>query len=40
MFILPTQSKYIMPDGSDVRLPVNNYEKALEDIELFVQKLD
>lgn len=40
MFILPTQSKYIMPDKSDVKLPSSNYEQALKDIETFVNKLN
>jgi cellulose biosynthesis protein BcsQ len=39
MFLLPNQSKYIMPDGSDVKLPSSNYEQALEDIHSFVKKL-
>ncbi|MBD1926579.1 ParA family protein [Trichocoleus sp. FACHB-90] len=36
---LPNQSKYTMPDGSDVKLPITNYTKALQEIELFVGKL-
>jgi hypothetical protein len=39
MFLLPSQSKYTMPDGSDVKLPISNYSSALENIELFVNKL-
>jgi len=39
MFLLPTQSTYIMPDGSDVRLPIKNYSQALDEIEVFVNKL-
>ncbi|QLE59939.1 ParA family protein [Nostoc sp. TCL26-01] len=39
MFSLPNQSKYKMPDGTEVNLPSGNYEKALEDIEYFVNKI-
>ncbi|MBW4478715.1 MAG: ParA family protein [Tolypothrix brevis GSE-NOS-MK-07-07A] len=39
MFLLPNQSKYTMPDGSDVKLPSSNYSEALENIESFVNKL-
>lgn len=39
MFKLPNQSKYTMPDGSDVKLPSSNYPQALEDISSFVNKL-
>ncbi|MFN6154761.1 MAG: hypothetical protein ACK4YK_09445, partial [Dolichospermum sp.] len=39
MFLLTTQSKYTMPDGSDVKLPINNYSQALVEIESFVNKL-
>ena len=28
-----------MPDGSDVRLPTSNYSQALEEIELFLDKI-
>ena len=39
MSMLPKQSKYTMPDGSDVRLPISNYSQALEEIESFVDKI-
>ena len=39
MFLLPAQSKYTMPDGSDVKLPISNYSQALEEIQVFVNKL-
>lgn len=39
MFRLPNQSKYTMPDGTDVNLPVSNYPRALENINTFVNKL-
>lgn len=39
MFKLPNQTKYTMPDGSDVKLPSSNYPQALEDIKSFVNKL-
>ncbi|MDZ7960076.1 MAG: ParA family protein [Aulosira sp. DedQUE10] len=39
MFQLPHQSKYTMPDGSEVKLPISNYSQALENIELFVNKI-
>ncbi|MUG92817.1 AAA family ATPase [Scytonema sp. UIC 10036] len=40
MFILPNQTKYEMPDGTEVKLPSANYEKALEDIKNFVNKIN
>lgn len=39
MFKLPNQSKYTMPDGSEVKLPSSNYAQALEGITSFVDKL-
>ncbi|MGB3192668.1 MAG: ParA family protein [Limnoraphis sp.] len=39
MFLLPEQSKYTMPDGEEVQLPLKNYQKALDDIFYFVDKL-
>ena len=39
MFRLPNQSKYKMPDGSDVNLPASNYPDALKNINTFVNKL-
>ncbi|MBD2742050.1 ParA family protein [Coleofasciculus sp. FACHB-1120] len=36
---LPNQSKYTMPDGIDVKLPIANYAQALDDIESFVGKI-
>ena len=39
MFKLPNQSKYRMPDGSEGKLPSTNYDQALKDVELFVNKL-
>ena len=39
MFNLPNQSMYIMPDQTEVRLPIKNYEKALKEISCFVTKL-
>ncbi|BDA75990.1 hypothetical protein CAL7716_101560 (plasmid) [Calothrix sp. PCC 7716] len=40
MFKLPIQSKYTMPDKTEVRLPISNYEKALNDISNFVNKFN
>lgn len=39
MFRLSNQSKYKMPDGTVVNLPVSNYPRALENIIMFVNKL-
>ena len=39
MFRLPNQSKYTMPDGTAVNLPVRNYPQALENINTFVNKI-
>jgi cellulose biosynthesis protein BcsQ len=38
LFKLPRRSKYTMPDGSEVEVVKARYEKALENIELFVTK--
>ena len=39
IFRLTSQSKYKMPDGTDINLPVTNYRLALENINTFVSKL-
>lgn len=39
MSMLPKESKYRMPDGSVVKLPISNYSQALKEIELFVDKI-
>ncbi|MDJ0733502.1 MAG: hypothetical protein QNJ47_05335 [Nostocaceae cyanobacterium] len=39
MFSLPSQSKYTMPDGKEVKLPSTNYQKSLNAINSFVKTL-
>jgi hypothetical protein len=39
MFKLPAQSAYTIPDGKQVQLPANRYQKALDNISDFVNKL-
>ncbi len=36
---LPAKSSYLMPDGTTIGLPPNNYAKALEDVRNFVNDL-
>jgi cellulose biosynthesis protein BcsQ len=40
MFKLPSRTNYLMPDGTKVKLPIDNYSKALIDMESFVDKLN
>jgi len=39
LYELPQQSKYVMPDGSEVQLPPTNYSQALKDVRNFVNKI-
>jgi hypothetical protein len=36
---LPARSSYIMPDGTRVEVPLNNYKNAVEHVQKFVDKL-
>lgn len=36
---LKKQYKYVMPDGNEVKLPLSNYEKAVDDMENVVNKI-
>ena len=36
---LPGKTKYIMPDGEEVKLPYANYEKSLQHLQNFVSKI-
>lgn len=40
MFDLPLKTSYIMPDGEKVKLPIENYRQARDDIMSFVEKLN